>query len=253
MTVSSLSYIKVFSSSCSGNVDSVFDVPKMTAHVPRKASNNLNQVKKWLHDCVKSHEACSTWLSATKSQSVRPTRLIELMHDDDGIRLQCNVEAIRDIEYLALSHMWGTDPSDQLRLTMARFEEFQTSIAEIELPAMFKDAIRITRQLGCRHIWIDSLCIVQDSPSDWLWEASRMADIYNNALCTIAFVFPAGKGFSNNRPDPRLSCPCIIRQPNESGRGVYAMPDESDSVHSLRSEAWPWSTRAWVSQYYPVS
>ncbi|KAI8265546.1 hypothetical protein K4K58_011224 [Colletotrichum sp. SAR11_239] len=40
--------------------------------------------------------------------------------------------------------------------------------------------------LGVRYMWIDALCIIQDSPSDWEKEAARMADVYENAFLTIA-------------------------------------------------------------------
>ena len=36
-----------------------------------------------------------------------------------------------------------------------------------------------------RYLWIDSLCIVQDSPSDWQREASRMGSVYSHAVVTV--------------------------------------------------------------------
>lgn len=36
-----------------------------------------------------------------------------------------------------------------------------------ELPKTFQDAIVITRRLGARYLWIDSLYIIQDSVEDW--------------------------------------------------------------------------------------
>lgn len=35
-------------------------------------------------------------------------------------------------------------------------------------------------------IWIDCLCIIQDSAPDWLYEASKMSEIYQNALLNIS-------------------------------------------------------------------
>ncbi|KAK6437735.1 hypothetical protein LTR95_006065 [Oleoguttula sp. CCFEE 5521] len=46
--------------------------------------------------------------------------------------------------------------------------------------------IRWTRALGFRYIWIDTLCIFQDSDQDWLAQAKQMADIYKNSWCTLA-------------------------------------------------------------------
>lgn len=53
------------------------------------------------------------------------------------------------------------------------------------LPANFQDAITITRRLGYRYLWIDSLCIVQDSADDWAYEAGQMHNVYKNADLTI--------------------------------------------------------------------
>lgn len=70
-------------------------------------------------------------------------------------------------------------------------------IALDELPQTFRDAINITRDLGLRYIWIDSLCIIQDSLEDWSLEVSCMVDIYINAYVTLAadLAFNLDAGF----------------------------------------------------------
>jgi hypothetical protein len=55
-----------------------------------------------------------------------------------------------------------------------------------DLPTAFPDAITITRRLSCRYLWIDSLCIIQDSEDDWEHQASQMAEIYQHSCCTVA-------------------------------------------------------------------
>ena len=56
------------------------------------------------------------------------------------------------------------------------------------LPATFRQALDITRKLGYRFIWIDSLCIIQDSKGDWAREAVLMSDVYGSAECNVAAV-----------------------------------------------------------------
>jgi hypothetical protein len=87
-----------------------------------------------------------------------------------------------DKEYLAVSYRWG---NETLLTTTQTFELFHTSIPWEQLPQTFKDAILIARELGIGHVWIDSLCIVQDELSDWEIESAKMADIYKSALLTI--------------------------------------------------------------------
>ncbi|KAL9032058.1 MAG: hypothetical protein Q9214_008126, partial [Letrouitia sp. 1 TL-2023] len=54
------------------------------------------------------------------------------------------------------------------------------------LPKTFRDAIQVTRKLHIRWLWIDSLCIIQDSPEDWETQAAQMCMVYRNAHLTIA-------------------------------------------------------------------
>ncbi|KAH8744538.1 heterokaryon incompatibility protein-domain-containing protein, partial [Diaporthe sp. PMI_573] len=54
------------------------------------------------------------------------------------------------------------------------------------LPATFRDAVTVTRKLGIRYLWIDSLCILQRDNDDWASEAGKMQDVFRGAYCTIA-------------------------------------------------------------------
>lgn len=54
------------------------------------------------------------------------------------------------------------------------------------LPRTFRDAIVVTRSMGIIFLWIDSLCILQDSAEDWASESSRIGDYFANCLFIIA-------------------------------------------------------------------
>jgi hypothetical protein len=54
------------------------------------------------------------------------------------------------------------------------------------LPLTFKDALKILRGLSLDYIWIDSLCIIQDSEEDWQKESSLMSSVYGGSTVTIA-------------------------------------------------------------------
>ncbi|ORY56592.1 heterokaryon incompatibility protein-domain-containing protein, partial [Pseudomassariella vexata] len=55
-----------------------------------------------------------------------------------------------------------------------------------ELPKTFQDAVVVTRELSVQYLWVDSLCILQDSDSDWEQESIRMEQVFASAYCTIA-------------------------------------------------------------------
>lgn len=86
--------------------------------------------------------------------------------------------------YIALSYCWGT--SQTLTTTVATLAAMQVRIPWAELPLTIRDAVEVTRELGVRYLWVDALCIVQDSAEDWNAEASKMAAVYGGALLTIA-------------------------------------------------------------------
>jgi hypothetical protein len=44
----------------------------------------------------------------------------------------------------------------------------------------------VCRSLSVRYLWIDSLCIIQDSKEDWAREAANMAYVYSNSYLTIS-------------------------------------------------------------------
>lgn len=53
------------------------------------------------------------------------------------------------------------------------------------MPKTFRDAIIVARQLDLRYLWIDSLCIIQDSADDWSKESAEMGRICQQASITI--------------------------------------------------------------------
>ncbi|KAF4465904.1 RNase H domain [Fusarium albosuccineum] len=69
----------------------------------------------------------------------------------------------------------------------------QQGIVLTDMPKTFQDAILVTRRLGFRYVWIDSLCIIQDSKDDWLRKAREMGRYYRGASLTV-FALDSGGG-----------------------------------------------------------
>lgn len=61
-----------------------------------------------------------------------------------------------------------------MKLNRVNIEAMRVGINEEQLVQSFKDALRITRCLGYKYLWIDSLCIIQDDEADWRKESSKM-------------------------------------------------------------------------------
>ena len=144
-----------------------------------------------LKTCNDQHSICSRLsFYRDRRKYVVPTRLVYVGNDVPyaAPRLYNLTSAAQkpraiDAAYVALSHCWGT--SEMIKTTTATLEQYTRGIPWQELPQLFQDAITITRALGIDYLWIDSLCILQDSSTDWARESAQIGNIYSGALFTI--------------------------------------------------------------------
>jgi hypothetical protein len=77
------------------------------------------------------------------------------------------------------------------------------------LPKTFAEAVIITARLGFGYLWIDTLCIPQNSEDDWLHESAQMACIDANSYLNLAATASGdalGYLFVDGSFDPRHSC-----------------------------------------------
>ncbi|KAF2627200.1 hypothetical protein BU25DRAFT_309307, partial [Macroventuria anomochaeta] len=129
--------------------------------------------------CIEKHQVCRA-----RPRLYHPTRLVELL-GGNSLRLVHRSHSVRlDEPYVTLSHRWGLDETS--RTTLSNLEQRLLSFPAEELSPTMRDAITVVRGLGYHFLWIDALCIIQDSDEDWLHEASEMSFVYNNAVLTLA-------------------------------------------------------------------
>lgn len=139
---------------------------------------SLQQISAWDTACHSTHTDC--WSS--KSKPLLPTRVIDVGMENGTCYLFESTGLSE--HYIALSHTWGT-----VKILTTKMENLKRHKENIEfklLPKTFQEAIEVTRHLGIRYLWIDSLCIVQDDLDDWARESSKMASIYRNSYLTMA-------------------------------------------------------------------
>jgi len=65
------------------------------------------------------------------------------------------------------------------------WKELQQGIPVTNLGLTLQHAIQVYSWLNIEYIWIDSLCILQDSPADWEIEAAKIEMVYTIAIITI--------------------------------------------------------------------
>lgn len=77
------------------------------------------------------------------------------------------------------------DPSKHFTTTTSSLVDRKRGIDLEVMPKTFQDAVKVTRKLGFRYLWIDSLCIIQDDAEDWERQSALMGQIYHRATITI--------------------------------------------------------------------
>jgi Heterokaryon incompatibility protein (HET) len=92
--------------------------------------------------------------------------------------------------YMTLSYCWGGVPS--LMLLRSNIHQLRKGNLLDELPPTFRDAMTVVRRFSIRYLWIDRLCIFQDSEEDWEREASAMRNVYTNSCCNISTAASSG-------------------------------------------------------------
>ncbi|OAK93459.1 HET-domain-containing protein [Phaeosphaeriaceae sp. SRC1lsM3a] len=143
---------------------------------PKLAAACIND---WLRTCEDNHPDCR---QDTGGQRL-PTRVLQILGPE---RVRLYVPKPAEVgQWACLSHCWGGIQS-MLCTTKATQKLHQDNIAWHDLPPTFQDAIEVTRHLGIKYLWIDSLCIIQDDAEDWRHEGSKMASIYAGCYVTLA-------------------------------------------------------------------
>jgi hypothetical protein len=149
-------------------------------------------------------------------------------------------------EYASLSHCWGKHVP--VKLLSSNIAAFYERIEFTELPRTFREAIEVVRHLNIEYIWIDSLCIIQDSKDDWASEAALMHQVYANAIVNIAAddARDGTEGLFRDR-DPRL-CELVEVELSwtKQHRGIYKAVDNAFWQSTMEESVL--NSRAWVLQ-----
>jgi hypothetical protein len=111
-----------------------------------------------------------------------PTRVLDI--GDLATPPRILVTHGRNGEYATLSYCWGKGYQQPITTTY-NLEQRRTALYLTTLPPVFQDAITIIRKLGYRYLWIDSLCILQDSVDDWNAESAKMDQYYTGSSLNI--------------------------------------------------------------------
>ncbi|KAH7179944.1 heterokaryon incompatibility protein-domain-containing protein, partial [Fusarium flagelliforme] len=184
-----------------------------------------NQAKHWLCLCDESHGVCKSLVS----KSTTPISLIDCNR-------HCLVHGSQESRYVALSYVWGKAGRS------FNLPERKYGVPLHGLPRTISDAIAVTKSLEYEYLWVDMLCIDQESKEDKHRQIAIMDQIYRSADFTI--IVAAGSdcgdgipGVSERRRPPRLSITI---------GNTILVEDKENAVKEI--EASIWRSRGWTFQ-----
>lgn len=191
-----------------------------------------------LHECSTKHKKCAQTVVQL------PTRVIDTgdSSSKDGTAKVVRGEDLM-ATYATLSYCWGK--WEGLKLTTLNVGDMERGLPWKHLPVLFRDAITVVRRLGIRYLWIDALCIMQDSLEDWRKEAVKMGRYFRHSSVSIAST----AGTSPEQP--------ILKRRSRAWRcGKFLFkPAQGHVSYPLSGRRVPWDfetgilkSRAWAYQ-----
>jgi hypothetical protein len=139
----------------------------------------MQETKLRIKTCQEEHPLCPG-----STMPLLPRRVIDVGGKDGStVKLYAPKQNER-ANYATLSYCWGTNP--QFTTTLDLMADLLLDMSKCNLSQTHLDAIQVTRGLGIRYLWIDALCIIQDSPADMMIDMPNMGNIYKNSTITIA-------------------------------------------------------------------
>ncbi|MBE3044580.1 HET domain-containing protein [Candidatus Bathyarchaeota archaeon] len=156
------------------------------------------------------------------------------------------------VRYIALSYMWGKDQPVKLKKENYDLHTTPGGFSRskgLALSRTIQDTIRAAELLGCRYLWIDALCVIQDDPAHLKANVGSMDKVYAGAWLTIiaAAGDNADGGLPGVYPDfPRAETQLRVKIPQESGKTI-AVGNMLDSAKAALNFS-TWDTRGWTYQ-----
>ncbi|TGO29617.1 hypothetical protein BPAE_0013g00690 [Botrytis paeoniae] len=221
------------------------------------SSESFETARTWLRDCHRNHKnSCPS-----KRAALLPSRVIGVGSGNNLGTPHLHISEEGEIgKWATLSHCWGQVGG--YVTNVASLDRRTRSISMYELPPTLKDAIKVTRCMGLKYLWIDSICILQGSDvaaqADWLFELRRMRDYYKCCdFCIVADdAFSDEDGFLRNlrtqNPKVSISMPLTHWRRAESCT-IYLQGDLNGRCEFLGRRLPILATRGWTLQGHVLS
>lgn len=206
---------------------------------------NFKELSSWVRGCSEdlhdTHFGCAK--GRFETHTLDTLRLID-------VKAMCLTLKQLPTKYAALSYVWGPSHLTQLKLHQMDVEAMSKRNALRkrwnEVPTTVRDAMRVCIECGIRYLWVDALCLIQDTP-DLPQHLDKMTEIYDTAVMTIVAAcadssWTGLSGVSKARPTSqhRVSIGSMAL--------VEALPPPGAELENAR-----WTQRGWTFQEHIFS
>ncbi|CAH0057561.1 unnamed protein product [Clonostachys solani] len=132
-------------------------------------------IQGWLDTCLQSHTRCNK----PKDPAFTPDHLLELDIDTRTFRLVAAAEIQAGTRYCTLTYAYQVDDAEITPSTIQQLQPLSI------LPQTYQDAFIVVEMLGLKHLWIDHLCLIQNSQLSLEQLTIKNRDIFLNSFCGI--------------------------------------------------------------------
>lgn len=152
-------------------------------------------VKSWIRKCEHEHGLeCEE--SLVHPDLMRKRKNVLRMID---VEQMCVTEVPQDCRFVALSYLWGKN-FEQLFTTSENLPRLSVpgALRKESLPQTIKDSIKLTKMIGEKYLWTDSLALVHDEGfqyhDDWIYARAHLTVIAGSGKDANAGLTGVRKG-----------------------------------------------------------
>ncbi|OJD35217.1 het-domain-containing protein [Diplodia corticola] len=210
---------------------------------------DVGMARSWLRLCETAHgERCSDPDGEWKDGPGEASNLGDMLVID--VEDLCLRDCSPGTRYITLSYCWPSVPG--LTNTSATLAELRVPGCLKEkfgmLPGTITDAIRLVKEMGEKYLWIDALCIIQDSEEHKQKQIMRMDSIYAQSVLTIVSAYRVPPGES----EPCRGLPGIRQKTRSAEQQIEKVRDHHlaipfDTLLNTVGQT-RWNSRAWTFQ-----
>ena len=197
-------------------------------------------IASWIHSCAAEHQECQVLPCPRTFELAFPG--LEVLRLID-VYSMCIVEVREIPRYACLSYVWGS--ATCMRLTSSTLPELLKvgalcTIPDGMLPRTILDAIKFSKKVAMRYLWVDAWCLLQNDQEDLRRGVTVMDNIYEFSEFTIVAAegHDANNGLPGVLPCTRATATAVEVLPGVS-IGLWTELDRL--LHSTMYE-----TRGWT-------